>query len=206
MKNSPLITYPPSEVNVGYRLRQLRLERGLSIRALAEQSGLNVNTLSLIENNKTSPSVSTLQQISAALRTPITVFFESHATPQAIIYQKAGERQATAFIHGTLANLGIGFTSQALEPFIVTLEPESQPSENPIVHTGFEFVFCLEGQICYEIENQKFQLEPGDSLLFEAHMPHRWRNCGKVPSRSLLLLAPADLRDRPDERHFLDEV
>lgn len=206
MKNSPLITYPPSEVNVGHRLRQLRSERGLSIRSLAEQSGLNVNTLSLIENNKTSPSVSTLQQIAAALRTPITVFFEAQAIPQAIIYQKASERQPSAFIHGTLANLGIGFTSQALEPFIVALEPESEPSHTPIVHTGFEFVYCLEGQLCYEIEGQKYTLEPGDSLLFEAHLPHRWRNCGPLPSRSLLLLAPADLRDHPDERHFADET
>lgn len=205
MKNSPIINYPPSEVDVGHRLRQLRLERGLSIRSLAEQSGLNVNTLSLIENNKTSPSVSTLQQIAAALRTPITVFFEAKAMPQAIIYQKADERQAASFTHGTLTNLGIGFTSQALEPFIVTLEPESEPSKTPIVHTGFEFVFCLEGQVCYEIEDQKYTLEPGDSLLFEAHLPHRWRNCGQTPSRSLLLLAPADLRDHPDEKHFTNE-
>jgi transcriptional regulator with XRE-family HTH domain len=206
MKNLPPVTHPPSEVNVGIRLRQLRLERGLSIRILAEQSGLNVNTLSLIENGKTSPSVSTLQQIAAALRTPITVFFDSQAMPQAIIYQKAGERQAAGFTQGTLTDLGVGFTSQALEPFIVTLEPESQPSDTPIVHTGFEFVFCLEGQICYEVDGDKFTLDPGDSLLFEAHLPHRWRNCGKLPSRSLLLLAPADMRDRPDERHFVNET
>jgi transcriptional regulator with XRE-family HTH domain len=206
MKNFPYVTPPPVEVGLGHRLRQLRLERGLSIRILAEQSGLNVNTLSLIENGKTSPSVSTLQQIAAALRTPITVFFDEQAMPQAIIYQKAAERQAAGFAHGTLTDLGIGFTSQALEPFIVMLEPESQPSDTPIVHTGFEFVFCLEGQVCYEVDGTKYILEPGDSLLFEAHLPHRWRNCGKTPSRSLLLLAPADMRDHPDERHFTDEI
>ena len=204
MKTFPPIIHPLSEVNVGYRLRQLRLERGLSIRSLAEQSGLNVNTLSLIENGKTSPSVSTLQQIAAALRTPITVFFDTQAMPQAVVYQKASERQPDEFIQGTLTDLGAGFTSPALEPFIVTLEPDSQPSENPIVHTGFEFVFCLEGQLCYEVNGEKYTLEPGDSLLFEAHLPHRWRNCGTTPSRSLLLLAPADLRDHPDERHFIE--
>lgn len=206
MKTFPPVSHPPSEVNVGHRLRQLRLERGLSIRILAEQSGLNVNTLSLIENGKTSPSVSTLQQIAAALRTPITVFFDTQAMPQAIVYQKASERLPSGFTHGTLTDLGAGFTSPALEPFIVTLEPDSQPSENPIVHTGFEFVFCLEGQLCYEVNGDKYTLEPGDSLLFEAHLPHRWRNCGKTPSRSLLLLAPADLRDHPDERHFVNEA
>ncbi len=206
MKNFPPIAQPSNDVNVGFRLRQLRIERGLSIRSLAEQSGLNVNTLSLIENGKTSPSVSTLQQIAAALRTPITVFFDTQAMPQAVVYQKAGERHPDGFTQGTLTDLGAGFTSPALEPFIVTLEPDSQPSDNPIVHTGFEFVFCLEGQLCYEVNGDKFTLEPGDSLLFEAHLPHRWRNCGKFPSRSLLLLAPADLRDHPDERHFVNEA
>ncbi len=206
MKKLPPVNQPPREVNVGYRLRQLRTERGLSIRSLAEESGLNVNTLSLIENGKTSPSVSTLQQIAAALRIPITVFFESQAMPQAIIYQKADERQAAEFARGTMANMGHGFTSQALVPYIVTLEPEGESSDSPIVHTGFEFVFCLEGQLCYEIEGERYTLNPGDSLLFEAHLPHRWRNCGELPSRSLLLLAPADLRDRPDERHFSNET
>ena len=206
MKISPPTDQSRSEVNVGRRLRELRTELGLSIRVLAEQSGLNVNTLSLIENGKTSPSVSTLQQIAAALRVPITVFFDSQAAPQTVIYQKGGERQAAGFAHGTLADLGLGFTSQALEPFMVTLEPGSQPGDNPIVHTGFEFVFCLEGQICYEVEGEKYILDPGDSLLFEAHLPNRWRNCGKLPSRSLLLLAPADERDHPDERHFVHEV
>jgi DNA-binding XRE family transcriptional regulator len=61
---------PSDEVNVGCRLRELRAERGISIRALAEQSGLNVNTLSLIENGKTSPSVSTFQQIAFPFAAP----------------------------------------------------------------------------------------------------------------------------------------
>jgi quercetin dioxygenase-like cupin family protein len=52
------------------------------------------------------------------------------------------------------------------------------------------------------VEGQKFTLEPGDSLLFEARLPHRWSNLGGTHSRSLLLLCPDDARDHPDERHF----
>ena len=55
------------EIDVGQRLRELRAMRGLSLRALSGQSGLNVNTLSLIENRRTSPSVSTLQQLALTL-------------------------------------------------------------------------------------------------------------------------------------------
>src|SRR4030042_5983285 len=58
-------------IDVGRNLRDLRAEQGLSIRSLAELSGFNVNTLSLIENGKSSPSVSTLLQLSSALTIPI---------------------------------------------------------------------------------------------------------------------------------------
>jgi transcriptional regulator with XRE-family HTH domain len=202
MKNKTQLIQPPSDVNVGRRLRELRLERGLSIRALAEQSGLNVNTLSFIENGKASPSVSTLQQVAAALKAPITAFFENETPLQRIVYQKAEDRQLAAFAYGTLANLGTGFARPGLEPFVVILEPQAHSGNTPIVHTGLEFVFCLEGSIGYEVDGQAFTLDPGDSLLFEAHLPHRWRNAGETPSRSLLLLCPANERDHPDEMHF----
>jgi len=206
MKNNLSPAQLSPDINVGRRLRELRAERRLSIRALAEQSGLNVNTLSLIENGKTSPSVSTLQQVAAALKTPITAFFEIETAPQRIVYQKADNRRAAAFAHGTLADLGTGFSRPGLEPFIVTLEPQADSGDTPIVHTGLEFVFCLEGRIGYEVDGQAFILEPGDSLVFEAHLPHRWHNAGESPSRSLLLLCPADERDRPDEKHFTYET
>ena len=202
MKNTPSVPQPSTEVNVGARLRELRAEQRLSIRGLAEKSGLNVNTLSLIENNKSSPSVSTLQQIAAALNVPIAAFFETQKTPQRIVYQQSGEHPTAGFAYGTLADLGAGFAGSGLEPYVVTLEPQAESGDAPIVHTGLEFVYCLDGKMEYEVDGQSFPLYPGDSLLFEAYLPHRWRNVGETPSRSLLLLCPTDERDRPDERHF----
>lgn len=190
------------EVDVGSRLRVLRTERSLSIRALAEKSGLSINTLGLIENGKTSPSVSTLQQVALALELPITAFFETNAPQSKIAHIKANRRPHVAFEHGGLEDLGAGLTDRAVEPFLVRLEPFANSGSNPIVHTGYEFVFCLEGRIAYTIETQTFLLEPGDSLLFESHLPHRWQNVGEVPSQSLLVLFPTDARDHPTKQHF----
>jgi transcriptional regulator with XRE-family HTH domain len=190
------------EVNVGQRLRELRNERGLSIRALAERSGLNVNTFSLIENSKTSPSVSTLQQIAAALEVPITAFFETESPKNSIAHIVARNRPRLAFAHGILEDLGAGLTSRAVEPFVVTLEPHASSGDNPIVHTGFEFVFCLQGRMTYRVEDQSYVLEPGDSLLFESYLPHRWQNDEAQPAQAILVLYPTDARDHPTERHF----
>jgi len=189
-------------VDVGRRLRELREERGLSIRALAEKSGLNVNTLSLIENGKSSPSVSTLQQIAVALRTPITAFFETGAPKNSIAHVRASNRPRAAFAHGTLEDLGVDVSGHAVEPFVVTLEPNADSGAHPIVHTGHEFVFCLQGRIEYMVEERAYLLEPGDSLLFESRLPHRWRNVAAAPAQAILVLCPSDERDRPAGQHF----
>jgi transcriptional regulator with XRE-family HTH domain len=193
---------PAGEIDVGRRLREIRAMRDLSLRALAEKSGLNVNTLSLIENRRTSPSVSTLQHLAQTLQVNISAFFETDHGDQLVVHQTAGNRPRAAFTHGSIEDLGAGMPRFGVEPFIVTLAPNADSGKTPIVHTGREFVYCLEGQITYSVDTENFLLKPGDSLLFEAYLPHHWKNMGATPSRNLLLLCPLDERDRPKERHF----
>jgi transcriptional regulator with XRE-family HTH domain len=191
-----------THVDVGRRLRELRAEKGLSIRALAELSGLNVNTLSLIENDKTSPSVSTLQKVAEALQESISTFFEVGKPQQSLIYQKAGQHPAAPFTHGNLEDLGSGFTQPGLEPFLIQLNPHATSGETPIVHTGLEFVYCLQNKIIYNVEQEDYLLEPGDSLLFEAQLPHRWSNPADEPSLALLIFNPATENDLSRRKHF----
>jgi transcriptional regulator with XRE-family HTH domain len=192
--------------NVGRRVREIRTAGDLSIRDLARKSGLNVNTLSMIENGKASPSLETLQQLSLVLEVPITAFFEANTPENKIAHYKSGKRPRVEFAHGMLEDLGAGMPRRGAETFLVTLKPYSSSGENFIVHTGRETVFCLEGQLTYTVEDQTFVLEPGDSLFFEAHLPHRWQNTGAKPTRSLLVLCPSDEQDRPTERHFTPEI
>ena len=189
-------------IDVGARLRMLRAGAGLSIRALAEMSGLNVNTLSLIENGKTSPSVSTLQQLAGALGVPVTEFFVTEQGDKTVVHQRTGQRPRALFAHGVMEDLGAGMSRFGAEPLIVTLEAKADSGVNPIVHTGREFVYCLEGRIAYTVDTETYLLEPGDSLLFEAYLPHRWKNADAEPSRVLLVLCPLDERDQPTQRHF----
>lgn len=201
--NSPLTEkIDDKDIDVGSRLRVIRTNQGLSIRALAERSGLNVNTLSLIENGKTSPSVSTLQALAQSLAVPISSFFESVRGQQKIAYQKHGKRPHAAFVHGNIQDLGAGMPRFGAEPLIVALNPGADSGKTPIVHTGREFVYCINGQAEYEVDGTAYPLEAGDSLLFEAYLPHRWRNLSGQESQLLLVLCPADEHDQPQERHF----
>lgn len=189
-------------IDVGQQLRRLRQERELTLRALAEKSGLNVNTLSMIENAKTSPSVATLQQLALALEVPVTAFFEMNSTKKNVVFCSASQRRRVEFNGGGLEDLGSGLKDQGVQPFLIQLKPNADEPPDPVVHTGLEFVYCLEGCLTYNIAGECYLLSPGDSLIFEAHMPHYWQNTGSIPSRSLLVICPSDDKDQPGERHF----
>jgi transcriptional regulator with XRE-family HTH domain len=193
------------DVNIGQRVRFLREECGLTLRALADKSGLAVNTLSLIENGKSSPSVSTLQKVSTALQVPIVAFFLLNRVDQKVVFTRSNRRKQAAFEHGLLEDLGAGLSDGAMEPFVITLKPEANSGPDPIIHTGFEFVYCLVGRIAYIIENQRYILDPGDSLFFESHLPHCWQNLSVEPSKKILILCPIDGYNHPIGGHFNSE-
>ncbi|TLN08200.1 cupin domain-containing protein, partial [bacterium] len=198
------IENPPSnaETEVGHRLRELRIRRGLSLRSLAERSGLNANTLSLIENGKSSPSVSTLQQLARSLEVSITAFFESGSTPLRVVFTPNGQRPTSQIGRSVMQNLGKDLAGNVLQPFVVTLQPGESSGEPIIVHTGHEFVYGLLGTVQYRVEEQVYLIGPGDALVFEAHLPHFWKNAGDQEAQFLLTLQPSDRHDTPLERHF----
>lgn len=189
-------------MDVGHRLRELRTERGLSMRALARLSGLSTNALSMIERGKTSPSVSTLYKLSEALEVPITAFFRTEPPRQAIVFRKSDSRSRVEFQRGLWEGLGGESFVGRVEPFMLTLEGGATSGPHGLVHSGHEFVICLQGLLEYEVEEQRFTLQPGDSLLFASKLHHRWRNPGKAVANVLFVLSGFALDERPSEYHL----
>ena len=190
-------------VDVGIRLRQLREERGLSIRALARQSGLSANALSLIERGRSSPSVSTLYKVAGAMNVPITTFFQTEPELHNVIHIRAGERTRVPFTRGLVEGLGGEQFSGRVEPFALTLENGANSGPQPIVHTGHEFVLCLRGQLEYQVEDEIYLLEAGDTLLFAAHRQHRWRNPGPLVTSAIFVLSGFDDGEAPHRHRIL---
>lgn len=193
-----------AEILVGHKLRELRNKRGFSLRALAERSELNINTLSLVENGKSSPSVGTLQQLALALDIPISTFFESEQVAKQVVFTSGDQRPQATIGNTQMHNLGKDLNRNSVQPFIVDLIPGSGSGDQMIVHTGHEFVYCLTGTVRYQIEDKGYCLKPGDSLVFEAHLPHCWKNTGDTTAQIILVLYPADESDEPAGRHFFN--
>jgi transcriptional regulator with XRE-family HTH domain len=190
-------------VNVGGKLRAMREERGLSIRALARASGISANALSVIERGKSSPSVSTLYKVTDALGVPITTLFRTETKRVNVVFKKADERTRVSFQRGLWEDLGGERFSGRVEPFAITLESGTTSGPYPMIHSGHEFVICLRGQLEYQVENELYLLEAGDTLLFTSNLKHRWRNPGNTVTNAVFVLSGFEEGESPSEHHML---
>jgi transcriptional regulator with XRE-family HTH domain len=188
--------------SVGSRLRALRKERDLTQRELAGQAGVSSNAISLIERGQISPSVATLHNLATALNVKMSYFFDEDVQTD-ILYVRAGERSVLESRGVMIESIGKRLHGQELEPFFISLAPESKSGDRHVIHSGHEFVYCVRGTVEYEIDGKVYVLNEGDLLLFEAELPHHWRNPTEETAELLLVLQTPGGSNDSIRRHFL---
>jgi transcriptional regulator with XRE-family HTH domain len=179
----------------------LRTERRLSQRDLASQAGISANSISLIERNEISPSVSTLQSLAGALNIKISYFFDEEYTGD-VLFVKSKERPVIKGQGLLIEGIGKRLPNQEVEPFRIVLEPHATSGEQQVVHPGQEFVCCQQGKVEYLIDGQSYLVEEGDFLIFEASLPHLWRNPFDKQAVFLLVIQTSNQSRDPIHRHF----
>jgi quercetin dioxygenase-like cupin family protein len=155
----------------------------------------------MIERGLTSPSVSTLTKLSSALEVPITSFFKEMEAKHDVVFCKASERSRVPFLRGTWEGLGGESFSGRMDAFMLTLESGGSSGPHGMLHTGHEFVFCMRGQLEYEVNGERYQLETGDTLIFHANLMHRWRNTGHTVATAVIVIAGFEESESPSEYH-----
>lgn len=192
--------------DLGARVRTLRERRNLSLRALAELCDISPNTVSLIERGLSSPSVDTLQRLATGLRVSIASFFETGEPPAQLVLTPSTGRMTTRGAGMTIEHLGSGLADHAFASFLITIQPGTHVRTRPIEHSGAEWACCLKGLVAYEVEGTEYHLKPGDTLLFDASLPHRWRNPGRAQAQMILILDAGGHHDLSVEQHLADAV
>ena len=180
-----------AQPDVGSRIRKLREQRRLSLRALSAKSGLSVNAISRIERGESSPTVASLLRLSGALGVHVGDLFEN-SDKQATILVRRNRRLRFRGDNVLMESLGVGLPGQILEPFLMTVAAGEEGAGEPCSHSGEEFVHCMKGEIECQVNDEWQRLEAGDSLLFQARQPHRYRNTGLETAVVLLILASPD--------------
>jgi len=183
------------EVAIGHQLRAYRRQRRMTVARLAAASGVSAGMLSKIENGVISPSLATLESLSAALSVPITGFFAKFEEHRDAVHVKAGEgveieRAGTRAGHqyNLLGHLGANASGVTVEPYLITLSTESDVFPT-FQHDGIELIYMLEGVLDYRHGDRRFLLEPGDSLFFDADAPHGPERLLRLPARYLSVIS-----------------
>jgi quercetin dioxygenase-like cupin family protein len=146
--------------------------------------------------------VSTLQRLATALAVPITSFFAEERERMCVIVTRSDDRVRSGSVSVVLESLGYGLEEQACDPFYVTLKPRATSGRHVMIHTGHELVYCLQGELDYEIAGEHYRLGPGDALLFKADLPHRWRNPTNEPVAFLLVMQVTEEREESVTQHL----
>ena len=187
----------------GMRLRQLRSERNISQRALAQLAGVSPNSISLIERDEISPSVATLQNLATAMNVHMSYFFEEESE-KSVLHVKKNERSFLENEGVRIESIGSRLHDQEVEPFVIQLAPHTSIGERQVIHSGHEIVYCTKGEIEYYIDGSSYLIQEGDFLLFEATLPHLWRNPHDFPAEFVLILQTPNAKLEPVKRHFVD--
>jgi len=180
-----------SNINIGSKIREFRLSKGLTLKALAETAGVSSSLLSQIEKGSANPSINTIKNIADVLETPLFLFFKEEAPRDNFIVRK-DERRSMSFSKGedTAYELLTPDLSGDIEFMILSLQPGAESSGKRREHRGEEVAYILEGTIKLYLEGDEFILFQGDSARINSYMKHKWRNEGEEPGKIIFAINP----------------
>ncbi|MET8698607.1 helix-turn-helix domain-containing protein [Kitasatospora sp. NPDC058032] len=183
------------------RVRVLRKQNRLSLEALAAQVGVTKSYLSKVERGLSDPSISTALKLAHALNVDVGRLFSDEVEPELVTVVRAGERtpMTAGAVPGGARYEGIatGLAGKQMVPFM--MHPPLEPADAPFKsHAGEEFLFVHEGTAELEFPERTVALAAGDSVYFNAALPHRCRSTGGAPAAILVVIHddPAGPGDR----------
>jgi transcriptional regulator with XRE-family HTH domain len=164
--------------DVGTRLRTLRLSTGLSQRELAKRAGVTNSAISLIEQNRVSPSVGSLKKVLDGIPLSLAEFFADHDPPRERIFFRKGELQELAGGRISFRQVGRNLSGRALQVLHERYAPGGDTGASMLQHEAEEAGIVIRGHIEITVGEETCVLGPGDGYYFKSTVPHRFRNIG----------------------------
>jgi transcriptional regulator with XRE-family HTH domain len=175
-------------VELSARIKKLRISQGLTLEQLAGRAGIAKGMLSKIENFRVTPSLPTLVKLSDALGTTISSLFDGlDHSPAVSVTRRADrlevdrDRELSNIRYQSLAHER---PNRRMDPFELIV-PAKGGRDKALAHQGEEFLTVLKGRVTLEIGEEVLALEAGDSVYFNAEIPHRLINDHTVEAKVL---------------------
>ncbi|GGO76679.1 XRE family transcriptional regulator [Marinobacterium nitratireducens] len=170
-------------MDVGDRLKKIRQIYGFSQRELAKRVGMTNSTISMIEQNRVSPSVSSLKKILDGIPMSVTEFFTADFSEHDKVVYRPDELIDIGSDGIELKLVGSVEQKSNLALLIETYAPGADTGTEMMSHEGEEAGTVIEGTIEVTIGGEVHSLSAGDSYSFSTKIPHRFRNRSKKVCR-----------------------
>ncbi len=177
----------PPPLLVGPRLKSLRRQQRLSLRALAKRTGFSASFLSQVERGETSPSLASLQKIGAALMIELPDLLRPPDRPGTGPVIRAGERPIvrSEWSRASAAPLVTWDESSPMAALLLTLDRAGRTGSirRPAGTSGF--AYCLRGNATVTLDGEMHRVGVGDCLLLDGAVSARWENAGRSQAQVL---------------------
>lgn len=168
--------------DIGTRLRVVRQIYGLTQRELARRAGVTNGAISLIEQNRVSPSISSLKKILDGIPLSLADFFTLNFSPSDNVFFTGDELTEISFGEKiSYRMVGRKIKDRALQMLFETYQPGADTGEAMLRHDGEECGIIVSGCLAVTVGAQEKILQPGDAYYFRSDIPHRFRNPGDAP-------------------------
>lgn len=170
---------------IGHRIRKARTDRGMTLQAIAQVSGLSPSMLSLVERGRASPSIGSLIVIANALGIAMSDLVSTPEAREDRLVVRAGEAPIVETAKQVVRRLLREDRERGVSIALNEYEPHTGSTERPISHEGFEYGFILEGQLTVEVDGTSHQLAAGDLIAYDSRRQHKIWNHGGQKVRTL---------------------
>lgn len=174
-------------MDIGHKIKQLRVQKGLTLEELASRSELTKGFLSQMERNLTSPSIATLNDIVEALGSTLSEFFKEEKQEQLVFRKKdffVDEREFYT-IHWIVPNT----QKNEMEPILIEL-PQGGESFQMDPHSGEEFGYVLEGSVTLDCQEESYTVHKGETFYLSGKTSHFLKNDKKTTAKVLWISTP----------------
>lgn len=175
---------------IGSKIRRLRKIKGLTLQQVAEGAGCTAAHVSLIENDKTSPSIASLKNISEVLGARIVDFFLDEIEEDPVVQDPS--QWITISLPGWKADIKQmvhAVKHRQMQPFYTTIEPGGGTRES-YRHQGEEFGVVLEGELTLRLGDETYLVKAGSSFYYSSSLFHAWTNEGDEPCIVIWVVNP----------------
>lgn len=177
-------------MQIGEKIKRLRLQRGLTQEELADRCELSKGFISLVERDLTSPSITTLQDILASLGSDLSAFF-ARSGDEKIVFgdNDICVKEDEEGLKGSIRWLVPTAQKNSMEPILIEMAAGGDSGlQDP--HEGEEFGYVLSGAIVIELGERRIRARKDESFYFKPTEPHRIVNAGKAPCRVIWVATP----------------